>query len=182
MNVDTRTRRVVIAGVLASISILLGATRLGFIPVPTPAGSATIMHIPAILGGIMEGPAVGAIIGLAFGIFSFFQATIPMFKDPLVAILPRIFIGITAWLTYIGLKRVNEVVALAVSAVVGTLTNTVLVLGMAVLRGYMAPGVALTVGITHGLPEIVVAAIIVVAVMVAWKGVEGKMRKSHSDL
>lgn len=182
MNTDKRVRRIVIAGVLAAISILLGATRLGFIPVPTPAGHATIMHVPAILGGIMEGPAVGGIIGLAFGLFSFFQATIPMFKDPLVAIVPRIFIGITAWLAYAGLRRIHEVVALTASAIIGTLTNTVLVLSMAVLRGYMAPGVALTVGITHGLPEIVVAAIIVVAVIVAWKGIETRTRKRHADL
>lgn len=176
---DKLVRRVVTAGVLAAIAILLGATRLGFIPVPTPAGNATIMHVPAILGGIMEGPAVGGMIGLVFGIFSFFQATIPMFKDPFVAILPRIFIGITAWLAYIALRRLNEYLALVVSAAVGTLTNTVLVLGMAVWRGYMAPGVALTVGVTHGLPEIVVAVIIVVAVVSAWKGLA---RRRHARL
>lgn len=176
---DKLVRRVVTAGVLAAIAILLGATRLGFIPVPTPAGNATIMHVPAILGGIMEGPAVGGVIGLVFGIFSFFQATIPMFKDPFVAILPRIFIGITAWLIYAGLRRLNEILALAVSAAVGTLTNTVLVLGAAVWRGYMAPGVALTVGVTHGLPEIVVAVIIVLAVVSAWKGLT---RRRHARL
>ncbi len=176
---DKLVRRVVTAGVLAAIAILLGATRLGFIPVPTPAGNATIMHVPAILGGIMEGPAVGGIIGLVFGIFSFFQATIPMFKDPFVAILPRIFIGITAWLTYIALRRLNEFLALAVSAAVGTLTNTVLVLGAAVWRGYMTPGVAFTVGITHGLPEIAVAVIIVVAVVSTWKGLA---RRRHARL
>ena len=176
---DKLVRRVVTAGVLAAIAILLGATRLGFIPVPTPAGNATIMHVPAILGGIMEGPAVGGVIGLVFGIFSFFQATIPMFNDPFVAILPRIFIGITAWLAYVALRRLNEYLALVVSAAVGTLTNTVLVLGMAVWRGYMAPGVALTVGITHGLPEIVVAVIIVVAVVSAWKGLA---RRRHARL
>jgi uncharacterized membrane protein len=165
-------RRIVIAGVLSAIAILLGWTRLGFIPVPTAAGNATIMHVPAIIGGIMEGPIVGSIVGAFFGVFSFIDATVPMFKDPLVAILPRLFIGVTAWLAYVGLKRVNEYLALTVAAVIGTLTNTVLVLGMAVLRGYMAAGVAVGVGITHGLPEIVVAAIITVAVIAAWKRVE----------
>jgi len=165
-------RKIVIAGVLAAIAILLGWTRLGFIPVPTAAGNATIMHVPAIIGGIMEGWIVGGIVGTIFGIFSFLQATTPLFKDPLVAILPRIFIGITTYFTYVGLKRVNEYLALIVAAVVGTLTNTVLVLGMAVMRGYLAAGVALTVGVTHGLPEIVVAAIITVAVVVAWKRIE----------
>ncbi|MCK5768367.1 MAG: ECF transporter S component, partial [Candidatus Atribacteria bacterium] len=50
------TRQMAISGMLGAIAILLGITRLGFIPVPTPAGNATIMHIPAILGGIIEGP------------------------------------------------------------------------------------------------------------------------------
>jgi uncharacterized membrane protein len=165
-------RRIVIAAVLSAIAILLGVTRLGFIPVPTAAGNATIMHVPAIVGGVMEGWLVGGIIGTIFGLFSFIQATVPLFKDPLVAILPRIFIGITAYFTYAGLKRVNEYLALIVSAAVGTLTNTILVLGMAVVRGYMAAGVALTVGVTHGLPEVVVAVIITVAVVVAWKRIE----------
>jgi uncharacterized membrane protein len=165
-------RKIVIAGVLGAIAILLGWTRLGFIPVPTAAGNATIMHVPAIVGGILEGWIVGGIIGTIFGLFSFINATVPLFKDPLVAILPRIFIGITAYLSYAGLKRTNEYLALIVAAAVGTLTNTILVLGMAVLRGYMAAGVALTVGVTHGLPEVVVAIIITVAVVVAWKRIE----------
>ena len=165
-------RKIVLAAVLSAIAILLGWTRLGFIPVPTPAGNATIMHVPAVIGGVMEGGIVGGLVGTLFGLFSFLQATVPMFKDPLVAILPRIFIGITAWLAYAGLKRVNEYLALVAAAVVGTLTNTVGVLTMAVLRGYMAPGVAWTVGLTHGLPEIVVAAILTVAVVATWKRVE----------
>jgi uncharacterized membrane protein len=165
-------RKIVIAAVLSAIAILLGWTRLGFIPVPTPAGNATIMHVPAIIGGVMEGGVVGGIVGTLFGLFSFLQATVPMFKDPLVAVVPRIFIGITAWLAYAALRRVNEYLALVGAAVVGTLTNTVGVLTIAVLRGYMAPGVAWTVGLTHGLPEVVVAAILTVAVVAAWKRVE----------
>lgn len=165
-------RRIVISGVLAAIAILLGVTRMGFIPVPTAAGNATIMHVPAIIGGIMEGWLVGGIVGTIFGLFSFINATVPLFKDPLVAIFPRIFIGITAYFTYAGLKKVNEYLALIVAAVVGTLTNTILVLGMAVIRGYMVAGVAWTVGVTHGIPEAIVAAIITVAVVVAWKRIE----------
>jgi len=165
-------RKIVLSGVLAAIAILLGWTRLGFIPVPTAAGHATIMHVPAIIGGVMEGWIVGGLVGTIFGIFSFINATVPLFKDPLVAILPRIFIGVTAFFAYAGLKKVNEYLALVVAATVGTLTNTILVLGMAVLRGYMAPGVALMVGVTHGVPEIIVAAIITVAVIVVWKRIE----------
>ena len=181
MNSNTRTRKIVIAGVLTAISSLLGITQLGFIPVPTPAGSATIMHIPAILAGILEGPIVGGIVGLAFGVFSMISPAVPV-KDPLVIVLPRIFIGITAWLVYMPLRRVNEVLALVVSAIVGTLTNTVLVLGMAVLTGYVTFEVAATVAVTNGLPEIAVAIIIVVGVMLAWRGVEGRTGKTHADL
>jgi uncharacterized membrane protein len=96
MKGSLTVRNIVIAGVLGAVAILLGVTRIGYIPVPTAAGNATIMHIPAIIGGIMQGPVVGAIVGLIFGVSSFLNATVPLFKDPLVAILPRIFIGVIA--------------------------------------------------------------------------------------
>jgi len=164
-------RKIVISGVLAAIAILLGVTRLGFIPVPNLSGNATIMHVPAIIGGVMEGWLVGGIVGTIFGLFSFLQATTPLFKDPLVAIFPRIFIGITAYFTYAGLKRANEYLALTVAAVVGTLTNTVLVLGMAVIRGYL-PMAAIPPIIPQAIAEVIIAAIITVAVVAAWKRVE----------
>ena len=175
-------RKIVISGVLAAIAILLGVTRLGFIPVPTAAGNATIMHVPAIIGGIMEGGWVGAIIGLIFGLFSFVDATVPLFKDPLVAVLPRIFIGVTAYLAYAGLKRWNEYIALIVAALVGSMTNTILVLGMAVVRNYMTAPVAAATAAINGIPEAIVAAIFTVAVVTAWKRVEtggGKSKVSE---
>jgi uncharacterized membrane protein len=158
--------------------MLLGWTRLGFIPVPTAAGNATIMHVPAIIGGVMEGWIVGAIVGTLFGIFSFINAVVPMFKDPLVAILPRIFIGITAAGAFFALRRFHILVALVAAATVGTLTNTLGVLGMAVIRGYMPLNVAIVVAVTHGIPEIVVASIITLAVVVAWRRVETGRQKA----
>jgi uncharacterized membrane protein len=155
--VNLTVRKMAITGMLGAVSIVLGVTRLGFIPVPTAAGSATIMHVPVILAAVAEGPVVGGLVGLIFGIFSLMQPSSPMFADPLVAVLPRIIIGITAAYAFLGLRRFKMGPGLATAAVVGTLTNTCLVLGMAVLRGYLAPGAALTVGVIHGLPEIVVA-------------------------
>lgn len=178
MQGELSVRKIVVSGVLGAIAILLGATRLGFIPVPFIVGDATIMHVPAIIGGILEGPIVGAIIGTIFGVFSFLQVGAPMFKDPLISILPRIPIGVTAFLAYAALKKRNEYVALIVSAVVGTFTNTLLVLGMAVLRGYLTSGVAWTVVATFGPFEAAIAAIIVVAVVSAWKRVESGRGKS----
>lgn len=158
------TRQMAISGMLGAIAILLGVTRLGFIPVPTPAGHATIMHIPAILGGIIEGPLVGAMTGLIFGIYSFANATNPMFADPLIAILPRILIGIVSFYTYRYFKQ-NSILA----AIAGTLTNTVGVLGLATIRGYLPAKVSLSVGFVHGVPEIVVAALLIAVLVKALK-------------
>jgi uncharacterized membrane protein len=232
-NRGTRTmvRKIVIAGVLGAIITLLGylgTAGPGFIPVPTPAQHATTLHVPVIIGAILEGPIVGLVLGLIFGLFSWLQAGmlgVVMFQDPLVAILPRLFIGITAWAAYVGFKKTGkyaamvlagclvvvcgafvywilavnvllavvigvvllalvagfvflalrenrELQALILSGAVGTLTNTILVLTMLVLRGYLPPEAALVAGLTNGVPEIIVACIIVVAVVGAWKGIE----------
>ena len=164
-------RKIVVAGVLAAIAILLGYTRLGFIPVPNLSGNATIMHVPAIIGAVLEGPAVGSLIGGLFGLFSFIQAESPIFKNPIVAILPRLIIGITAYYSYVVLKRWNEYAALAVSGVVGSLTNTILVLGMAGLFGLL-PWAAMLPVVPQAIAEAIIAAIITVAVVAAWKGIE----------
>lgn len=165
MEKGLTVRKIVIAGVLGAVAILLGVTRLGYIPVPTAAGNATIMHIPTIIGGILQGPLVGMIIGLIFGITSFLNATIPLFKDPFIAILPRLFIGVMAYLTYRGIRNLNEYVAVGMASFVGSLTNTVLVLVLAVFRGYLAPGVAWAVAVTNGIPEAVVSVVLTLAVV-----------------
>lgn len=147
---------------LGAISIILGATGLGLIPVPTPAGHVTIMHLPAILGGIIEGPVVGLLIGLIFGVFSFIRATNPIFADPLIAVLPRLFIGVAAYYTYRSTMKLNQNFSLALAGVIGTAVNTVGVLTLAVYRGYLPSSAALAVAGTHGIPEAVVAALFAV--------------------
>ncbi len=220
-------QRVVTAGLLLAITLLLTFTRIGMIPVPTPAGNATISHIPAIIGGILEGPLVGLIVGMGFGFASYATATTPMFKDPLVAVLPRLFIGVasyymiallykanrktlqtlagvlwalllvfswqiggqTLWLgilvalvstaaaiaAFIWLQKEDtRIVALAIASVVGSFTNTVLVLGMAVFRAYLTAEVALAVGLVHGVPEAIISAIITVAVVATLRQINRK--------
>ncbi|WMM25431.1 ECF transporter S component [Tissierella sp. MB52-C2] len=105
-------RKMTIIGVLGAISAVLGMTPLGFIPVgPT---RATIMHIPVIIGALMEGPLVGGFVGLIFGLFSIFQAiTNPtpvsfVFLNPLVSVLPRVLIGIVSFYIYDILKKVGK--------------------------------------------------------------------------
>lgn len=105
-------RKLVVVGVLGGISAVLGLTPLGFIPVgPT---RATIMHIPVIIGAIMEGPLVGGLVGLIFGLFSIFQAlTNPtpvsfVFLNPLVSVLPRVLIGIVSYYVYETFKKLGK--------------------------------------------------------------------------
>lgn len=158
-------RKMAVAGILGAVSLVMGLVpMLGFIPVPTPAQSATILHVPAILAGVAEGPLVGMMVGLIFGTLSLTRATTAAFADPLVAILPRLLIGVLAAYSFAGLRRFGLVPALAGAAVVGTLTNTTLVLSMMVLRGYLPAAAALGVGVLHGTPEVLLAAVICVAV------------------
>ena len=157
-------RQIVIAGILGGIAIFLGYTRLGFIPVPNLAGNATIMHVPAILGGALEGPVVGTIVGGIFGIFSFIQAEVPFFRDPLVSILPRLFIGVVAWAVFASLRNWSIDVAAAAAGVLGSMTNTVGVLGMAVLLGYLPLAATIPI-IPQAIAEAVLAAVVTVVVV-----------------
>src|ERR671916_1018348 len=157
-------RQIVVAGILGGIAIFLGATQLGFIPVPNLSGNATIMHVPAILGGALEGPVVGIIAGGIFGVFSFIQAGVPFFRDPLVSILPRLFIGVVAWVVFASLRRWSLDVAAAAAGVLGSVTNTVGVLGMAVLLGYLPPAAVVPI-VPQAIAEAVLAAIVTVVVV-----------------
>lgn len=229
---EKRIRRIVVAGLLLAITLLLVFTRIGMIPVPTPAANATIAHIPAIIGGILEGPLVGLAVGLGFGLASFASATIPMFKDPLVAVLPRLFIGVTASWAFFVLRRASrrvltvmlgillllmllfssqvyktvawlgialavvslvgavliclwmrredvQIVSLAIAGGVGSLTNTVLVLSAAVWRDYIPSEAGWGIGLTHGVPEVIVSGIVVVAVVAALRQIGQRRRGSR---
>ncbi|HOA90230.1 MAG: ECF transporter S component [Bacillota bacterium] len=157
-NVSTSVRKITVAGLLGGIAVVLGATSLGYIP--TPWGlNITLMHIPVILGAVLEGPYVGMATGLIFGFSSFLTPRSPAMADPLVSVLPRLVIGITAYLAYKATGR--EWVA----AIVGTATNTIGVLGMILLRGYLPLDVVVRVAYTNGVLEIIVATLIVLAIV-----------------
>lgn len=168
------TRKIVISGILGAIAILMGYIPfLGFIPAPTPAGNMTIMHIPAILGGILEGPVVGFLISLIFGVISFLRADNPLFADPLVAILPRLFIGVFAYCAYAAAVKIHREFAIALGGAVGSATNTVLVLGMAVLRGYLPLEGAALVALSHGIIELVIGTVITVILVLGLQRIKG---------
>ena len=185
--INQRTRKIVITGVLSAISIFLGVTRLGFIPWISGA-SLTIMQVPVIIGAVLEGPVVGLAIGFIFGVFSLIQAAVAptgpadvWFTNPLLSILPRLFIGPISWLIYKSLKR-WKIPALISAGIGGSLTNTALVLGMIGLLGYIPWGAMPAIILANGLPEAAVSAILVVAVVSIWKQIDRGKKKEGSNL
>lgn len=186
-NVKTKfsIRQITMVGMLSAISIFLGLTGLGFIPIPPV--KATIMHIPVIIGAIIEGPIVGALVGLVFGLFSMYQAiTTPLptsfiFFNPIIALLPRILIGIVSYYVYNFCrdKFKKQSISIGISSLLATLTNTVGVLGLTYLiyleRYSAAIGISkeatgaaiATIGITNGIPEAIISAVISIPIILA---------------
>ncbi len=128
-------RKMVIIAMLSGICLFLGLTGLGFIPLPL--FKLTILHLPVIIGAIIEGPIVGGSIGLIFGLFSIYQnitAPTPMspfFYNPLVSVVPRVLIGVISYyiFKFIKTKLKNIKVSITVAAICGSLVNTIGVLG-----------------------------------------------------
>ena len=128
-------RKMVVIAMLSGISIFLGLTGLGFVQLPL--FKLTILHIPVIIGAIIEGPIVGASIGFIFGLFSLYQNITaptlmsPFFYNPIVSIVPRVLIGIVSYYVYKLLREKfkSTKTALTIAAVAGSLTNTIGVLG-----------------------------------------------------
>ena len=180
-----RTRKIAVTGVLGAISVLLGITHWGFIPWFSGA-SLTIMHVPVIIGAVLEGPVVGMAIGLIFGLASLLQAAIAptgpadvWFTNPLLAVLPRLFIGPAAWAVWVALKR-WPVVGLIAAGVAGSLTNTILVLGMIVVLGYLPLAAVLPIVAINGFPEAILSGILTLVIVAAWQRITIGKRQGSS--
>ncbi len=193
---QSRTRKIVVAGVMGAITVILGATHWGLIP--WGAASFSIMQVPTIIAAILEGPIVGTIVGLIFGIFSMIQASAgptgpldPLFVNPLLSIVPRLFIAPIAWLVWNGLKK-WPIAGMIAGGIAGSLANTVFVLGMlGLVFGKSAQVISVLgenvwktlwgVGIANGLPEAAITAVVVLIVVAAVRQIKvGK--KQGADL
>jgi uncharacterized membrane protein len=185
---EDRIRKIVTAGVLSALLIVLGVTGLGFIPLPL--GAVTVLQVPVIIGAILEGPVVGIFTGLLFGVFSIVQAAITgvtpvdlaFLHYPWIAIVPRILIGPAAWLVYALVSGhlfrakpglVRETAATAAAAIVGSLVNTVLVLSSFALflPDLVSWQVVLGLASLNGTVEAGFSAAIALAVILPWKGI-----------
>lgn len=199
-NKKINTLKLVQLGLFIAIILIMAfVPYLGFIPLGFM--NATIIHIPVIIGALFLGLKGGAILGFVFGLTSLYNNTFnpnltsfvfsPFYtatgvngglRSIIVCFLPRILIGIVAYYTYqliikkAGNKIKTRTVAFAVAGVLGSLTNTILVMsGIYFLFGSsystakdMAEDalfkVILTVVGTQGVPEAIVSGIIVTAV------------------
>ena len=142
------TRYMATLAMFCGILLVMGATGIGFIPLPVI--KATTMHIPVILGAILLGPAAGAVLGGVFGLcsiwanttspgllafaFSPFMTTegLPgVLKSLWIALGCRILLGVIAGWLWKGMKRVlkQDYLALPVTAAIATISHTILVMG-----------------------------------------------------
>ncbi len=199
-------RRMVQIALLAAIMMVMSVTPLGYIPLPFM--KATIMHIPVIIGACLLGPRVGAGLGALFGVTSVVMATInpnitsfvftPFYSfneqfhgsiwSIVVAMLPRILIGVVSGYVFILVKKVikNDTVSLMLAGVSGAMTNTIGVMGLIyiffgeqyAIAGGKDPqlllGIIIGIIATNGVMEAIIAAILTAAVckavLTAFKG------------
>src|SRR5690554_4293076 len=188
------TRSMTILAVMLAITIILDSTPLGAIPLG--GISATIMHIPTIITSLILGPIAGLIMGTLLGLISLIHALTrpvtpldPLFINPLVSVLPRMFIGVVAYYVYAGVKklfrkdRAGETVSTLLAGAAGSLTNTALVFLMLYLvyaqRVVEIVGAAfnviiLSVFTTNAIAEAVISAIVTAAILLAYKNYSRK--------
>ena len=187
------TRWMVSVALMAAIVVLLANTPLGMIQLPII--KATTVHIPVIIGAILLGPAAGAILGGVFGICSMVSNTIaptllsfafsPFLRTDLPGIFKalwistgcRILIGVAAGWLWIGFQKlkVSHWISLPVTGFLGSMVNTVAVMGsiykLLAVQYAQAKNVAVTAVysliegtiLASGIPEAIAAAVLVTA-------------------
>lgn len=180
-------------GILLAIEFVICFFLGGAIPIGSLA--ATLSHIPVIITAILLGPSAGAFMGFFFGLFSCYIFTVilpgpfsfvftPFYTmgdvhgniwSLVICFVPRILIGVIAGYSFRFLKKCftdkKSWLAYVLSGALGSLTNTVLVLGgiyvffgqpYATLMGkaYSALlGILGGVVLTNGIPEAALGAL-----------------------
>lgn len=189
MDKRNKVRAIAITGMLLSVMLLFNFTSIGFLRIGPIA--VTFMHILVLIGLMSEGLTVGIILGFAFGFLSFlttFTAPDPtyfIFQNPLISIPPRVLIPIVAWVVMKPIHRLtrdkyySKHLSRTIGAIVGSLTNTVLILSLIGvfyltrlaaaldMTNTQAASFILATGLTNGLPEGVLAGIVVPLVTAA---------------
>ncbi len=189
MNTSSKTRKLTFLGVMLSLTIV-------FVMITAvPGASATIaffMFLPTIITSIIYGPKLGALMGFLAGLTTLIRAYVAplspfdyFFQNPLIAIVPRIFVGITPYFVYIGINKLfkydkSENISITLAGALGAITNTVLVVlalyfiyGSKIINDYGVANsiTAFFVGIAgiNGVIEAITAAILTLPVVKIYK-------------
>jgi uncharacterized membrane protein len=136
-----KTYRIAILGILSAFIII--QTFVPFLGnIPIPPLNPTIIHITVIVAAFVLSTKDGMLIGLVWGLARMVKAyTLPaspldllLWTNPIIAVVPRVMVGLVAGLVFHAfLKRKQEKRGMVIAAVLGSLTNTVLVLGFIAL-------------------------------------------------
>lgn len=131
-----------IIGVLGALIIMQAYIPfVGYIRISPAWPAISTIHLTVILGGVILGVRGGASLGALWGVISLIKAytaaadpvTLMLFQNPIIAIVPRIMVGIVAALIFDHIfpqvrKGVGGVVKMAIAGVAGAFTNTSLVI------------------------------------------------------
>ena len=141
------TRQLALFSMLLAIELILVISPLGYIPVGVV--NVTTMHIPVILAGILLGKRKGAQLGFVFGMTSLIMNTIrPLptsfvftpfltigsmqgnWASLLIVFIPRILLGYVSGMIFelFSKRSWNQDIVVAICAICGAFTNTILVL------------------------------------------------------
>ena len=136
-----KTYRIAILGILSAFIIV--QTFVPFLGnIPIPPLNPTIIHITVIVAAFVLSTKDGMLVGLVWGLARMVKAyTLPaspldllLWTNPVIAVVPRVMVGLVAGLVFhTFLKRKQEKAGMVTAAVLGSLTNTVLVLGFIAL-------------------------------------------------
>lgn len=163
------------------IALLVAMTFIPYVGyISFPGLSITTLHVVVILGAVVLSPLYSTIIGGVWGatclIYAMMHGTMDsaIFLDPRISVIPRILVGLIAGWCFRGLSRMlskkknRDWIAAIITAVVGTLSNTVLVLsaisifgtGVATLGGTLQMILETAIAL-NGLVELGMAVVLV---------------------
>lgn len=153
MNSKKTFNMVVTALFIAIIVVMTFVPNVGYINLIII--KATLLHVPVIVGSIVLGPKIGAVLGGVFGLTSLIKNTLepsllsfafsPFYSvggiggngwSVVIALVPRILVGVVPYFVYKGIEKLlknfkgRRMIAIPVAAAMGAFTNTLLVMNL----------------------------------------------------
>ena len=192
MRNSGKVHQITRVAILVASIFLLAFTPLGYLRVGPIA--ATTVQMPVIVGAVLMGPSVGAVLGFFFGMTAVISvlimpgadafATLAMTHSPfaylLVCLGARILMGWLSGLLAAGLHRLSSrrfsLLGYGMTGLVGSAMNTVFYLGglWALCAGVISQyygidlsgvgGFVMTAAVSLGAPEALVSCVVVAAV------------------